>query len=342
MIAYLTVSTNQMSNSSNTDYYSLGNSVSKNIHAFVGLIGIICNIISICVFERKQLKRYSYSIYWKTIAVFDSLILLYAFRYWVSYFLKFDIDVISQFFCRFNKYQSMVAGMISMWLECLITIDRFFTIVYPNRFKIVKKRYFQITVISLIIVYSLAVNITYPLNYRLEQVNGTLICHVPFNAMRLHWIIGLVNILLVTIFINPFLDLRIICHIFSTRSNLGPNRFTSIDRKFALSAIVLNVNSLLFKLGFVLGNLISMYLNLSRELTEMIFSICLNVTLIEKSDIFFVNMIANSIFRQEFLLMIGLGKRDNSSRLESVELLSSKQSSKINVNRKCSSNKIQQ
>ena len=151
-------------NSSYVNYYERGSSMTKNIQALNGLIGIILNITAICVFERKRLKKCSYSIYWKAIAFVDSFLLLHTFRHWSRYFLNFDIDLISPLFCRFNEYQPYVYGMISLWLETIITIDRYFTIVHPNKFAFTKKRPFQIAVISLIIVYSLLVCISYPLN----------------------------------------------------------------------------------------------------------------------------------------------------------------------------------
>jgi hypothetical protein len=133
-----------MSISSNFNYYERDNSITNNIQALIGLIGIVLNITAIFVFERKQLNKCSYSIYWKAIAFVDSFLLLHTFRHWARHFLNFDIDLLSSFFCRFDEYQPYVAAIIGSWLETIVTLDRYFTIVHPNRFASTKKRPFQI------------------------------------------------------------------------------------------------------------------------------------------------------------------------------------------------------
>ena len=309
-------------NSSFANYYQRSNSVSKNIQAFISLVGITCNILSILVFEQKKLKKFSYSIYWKTMSIFDSLILLNIIRHWIRDFLEVDIDLISPSFCRLSTYLSYVAGAISMCLESLIIFDRFFIIVYPNRFKIIKERRFQITAISLSIVYCLLINVNLPLNYRLDEstgINGTLICHVPIKVIKLQMLVVLLHVLISNVIINPILDIKIIYRIISTRGNVNKrlNRLTSSDWQFAVSAIGLNMNSLFFKLVFLLCNLLPIFFKLGNEQIEMIFSIGLCVMLIERVDIFFINMIVNSTFREEFLSMFGFKVNNGSSSANS-------------------------
>ena len=303
-------------NSSFANYYHRSNSVSKNIQALISLVGITCNILSILVFERQKLKKFSYSIYWKTMSIFDSLILLNIIRHWIRDFLEVDIDLISPSFCRFSVYLSYVAGAISMCLESLIIFDRFFIIVHPNRFKIIKQRRFQITAISLSIVYCLLINVNLPLNYRLdESIDGTLTCHVAIRVIKLQMLVVLLHVLISNVIINPILDIKIIYRIISTRGNVNKrlNRLTSSDWQFAVSAIGLNMNSLFFKLVFMLCNLLPIFFKLGNSQIEMIFSIGLCVMLIERVDIFFINMIVNSTFRQEFLSMFGIKVNNGSS-----------------------------
>ena len=292
-------------NSSNVNFYERGSSTTKNIQALNGLIGIVLNITAICVLERKRLKKCSYSIYWKAIAFVDSFLLLHTFRHWSRHFINFDIDLISPLFCRFNEYQPYVCGMISMWLETVITIDRYFTIVHPNRFASIKKRPFQIAAISLIVVYSLLVCISYPLNYRLYQVDsGAWKCNAPLGSLKLQPIVDLLNLLFIYLIINPILGLTIVCHIVSTRLTVRNVCLKSVDRKFAFSAILLNVNSFVFKLLFIIGTLLPVY----RNIDTLMVSVLLSLSLIEKADVFIVNVLVNSTFREEFLSMIGFNR----------------------------------
>ena len=306
-----------------SDDYKSVNTAFKFMQAPFGLIGIISNILAILVFQRKQLKKYSYSFYWKCLAIFENLLLLHTFRHWFRHFLNFDIDLISPFFCRFNEYQPFVAGTAAICVESLITLDRFFTIIHGKRFKIVKQRSFRFISISVIIIYSLLLNIGLPLNYRLDEVsgsNGTFICHVSVETFKQISTFLLINVLVFNLFINSFLDLSIIYHIITTRKNIRSiNRFSFIDRQFAISAITINVTSLLIKLPFFFGNFLATYLNLTPEQIELIFTVCLTISLIDKVDIFLINMIVNSTFRQEFLSMFAFRNSHNSPmKLNSV------------------------
>ena len=330
-----------MLNSSHINSYERSSPLTINIQALIGITGIVCNILAICVFERKQLKKYSYSTYWKAIAFFDSFLLLHTFRNWSRYFLQADIDLISPYFCSLVEYHGYVVGGISLLLESIITFDRYFTIVYRNRFKLVKQRSFQIGIISLAILYSLIHPMRLALNYRLDRINDSLICHVPIDILNFTLFIVLINIITVNIVINPILDLKIISHIYSTRGNSNRNRngnnvsvrlnrSTIFDRKFAISAITLNINSLIYKLLFILASFLSGYL--SPYQADVFYSFCLSIALVEKADIFIINMLVNSIFRQEFLSLIGLSHKNNSTNhhtsnrslaVESIKLLSS-------------------
>ena len=62
----------------------------------------------------------------------------------------------------------------------------------------------------------------------------------------------------------------------------------------------------------------SAFFGLCKEKTEFIFAICFCLALIERAEVFFINVLVNSVFRQEFLSMIGL---DNSNKRIENEIL---------------------
>ena len=313
-----------------TYYYKDINKVFSFIQAPIAVIGIVGNILAICVFERKELKKYSYSFYWKSLAFFKSLILLHVFRNCAKHILNYDIDLISSFFCRFNEYQPYVGGMVVLCLETLITLDRYVKIIYGKRTNtcVFKNRSFGYVSVLVIIVYSMLFNIQLPLNYRLEQINGSWTCHIPSEALKSNSTFILINVVVLQLFTNTILDVSIICHIFSIRSNIRRvnNRFSLIDRQFAISAISINISSLVLKMPFILGNFIGVHMNLGAEKLEMIHRTCLTSSMINKSDLFFISMLVNSVFRQEFFSMIRCepkNKASNRISLRPIEISSS-------------------
>ena len=301
------------------NYYEIGISERNYMLMVIGLTGVICNLLSICVFGRKQLNQHSYSFYWRAKAIFDILLLANAFRVWAKYSLNFDLNVASPFFCILSDYLSYVFYGTSPLFESLITFDRFVIIVWSNKHRLnkqMKKRSVQIGLILALISYSLLTNISIPFSNRF--IKDPTYCYIPVDGIKIAWIFALTNALVLNLIVNPILDVLIISHILSNRT-LNRLSSTILDRKFAISAISLNLTSLVLKLTFYLTNLVSLFLNLPREKTSIIFSISVYVTLIDRVDIFFVNMLVNSVFRQEFLSLIGCYRSSNSTNSERVE-----------------------
>lgn len=80
------------------------------------------------------------------------------------------------------------------------------------------------------------------------------------------------------------------------------------------------------KIPFILGNFICVHLNLGAEKLEMIHWTFLTSSMINKSDLFFISMLVNSMFRQEFLSMIRCepkNKASNQISLRPIEISSS-------------------
>ena len=301
-------------NDSFVNFNEIGSPVTRSIQAIIALIGFACNTLAICVFERKELKKRSYSIYWKLKALLENIVLLHVFRNWVKVFLNIDFATISSIFCQLNQYTSYVAIGVSLWLEFIITLDRFFSIVFPVRFKFIKMRSFRIGSIFVVVIYNLLIYINLPLNYRLDETVDkigacTRKCHVSISTLETFFILGILNSFIVNIVLNPVLDVLIISRIISTRRNARQlNRWTINDRKFAVSAIGLNLSTIILKFPFIVFNAVMNMLGLKNEQTEIVYTATLMFAIIDKADVFVLNMMVNSIFRREFLSMVGLYK----------------------------------
>ena len=301
----LTTSLNSILN-----YYTKENANLKEVLSIIGLLGVIFNILSICVFSRYQLIKQTYSIYWKTKACFDIVILLFSVKNWIEYFLGMKTDVISPFFCRFTEYHVYVAAGVSLWLECLIAFDRVFNIVYTNRFTFIKQKPFQIVIFIFIVTCNLLMYILIPLNVNLILSNESWICHISAKLLKINWVIGIYNVLVVNLLIIPALDIRIMCHVVRRRGNGNfrrQNYTAMIDRKFAIRAIGINISNLTLRLPFLIY---LMFIDSFRIDTEIdtFYSISLCLALLDHVNIFFINFSVNSIFRREFLTMIGVKK----------------------------------
>ena len=109
----------------------------------IASIGTLGNIFSFIVLTKKQLSTHSFAFYLRVMNIFDTIVLLTSFRHWAAFVLDADLTLVHDAFCRLGEYSIYVAASISVWNLFLITTDRLFTIVYPNKFPIFKKRFIK-------------------------------------------------------------------------------------------------------------------------------------------------------------------------------------------------------
>ena len=207
-----------------------------------------------------------------------------------------------------------VAGTTSLWILLLISLDRLVTIVYSNRFQVVKKRWFQAVFVIIVFVFNFLIYIQLPLNFKLIIINGTnqKVCSIPYNVLNFQIWIFFVNVLLILgVFIN-LLNFKMIRYLIKTRNGLNLNkqnrRCVIKDRKFAITAVALNIANFVSKMPLCVSLLVSYYLEFSIDSVRLLFTICVSINILFYALSFGIYMLLNSIFYEEFCLMIGLRK----------------------------------
>ena len=274
------------------------------------ILGLIGNILAISVFSRSPLRRQSYSFYCRIMAYSDNVLLLYTFKNWSDLTLDANLELLSPFFCRFSEFVPHIAGYISHWMLALVSIDRLVVIVYPNRYKIFQKSWFQIALVSIVVLYAVLANVQMPLNYQLEIINQTLaVCYLPTEFQYNSSLLIMINAILVNLVLNNIIHVKIVSSIRASKKKVNRIshrrvRTTIRDRKFALNSIALNIASCLFKIPFAIGLYTSAYYNMSKDQHKMIYTITGALLIIDMGDLFYINAIVNSIFYREFRKMV--------------------------------------
>lgn len=143
-----------MPNFNDLSIYLKVNYAFSNIQFVIGIIGLISNILVICVFSRKSLRKYSYTFYCRTKAASDIIVLLFTFRNWANFIMDANLDVVSPFFCILNQFFPYSWGCFSLIVLGIISIDRFLIVIYPNRFKLIKEKWFQLALLLLVFIWS--------------------------------------------------------------------------------------------------------------------------------------------------------------------------------------------
>ena len=114
--------------SNNIDVIS---SIFVTSYLIIFLLGIVGNIISYIVYSRKEFKKYSFSIYSKSLALSDTIQLLFAFNDYFRLSKLFVIPIRSFFLCKSFFYVSYIFGPVSFWTQAIISLDRLVSITLP-------------------------------------------------------------------------------------------------------------------------------------------------------------------------------------------------------------------
>lgn len=209
-----------------------------NIQAIVGILGIIGNILAFCVFSRTGFKKHSYSFYWRIMSICDIIVVLETFDNWANFILDANIQSISAFLCTINEFHTYVASKVSLWILSLISLDRFLVIIYPNRFMLFRRRRFQVTLVVILLLFSILIHLQLPLNHQLISIENTnssqVSCYLPPNVQNRNYYCIVINIVVFNLIVNSFLHVKLIRAINASKRKLRHRRsWTLRDRKFA-------------------------------------------------------------------------------------------------------------
>lgn len=176
----------------------------------------------------------------------------------------------------------------------------------------------------LVVLYSCLTNIQQPLYYELitknvtDNNNTTTIsktCVLPPDAaIRQAWMV-LANLILINIVINNILNVKLLMAVYRSRKRITNSNFVSStssrtlsvrDRKFAINSIGLNIKCTILKFSLIIAYFLLDYMPLSADQSQLVFTVCVTIYIIDNATLFFFNLLMNSIFYNEFITMIGL------------------------------------
>lgn len=289
-----------------------------NFQLIISLFSIFFNFLTIFIFRRKRLKNTSYSWYYCVMLTCQIMVLAFAMRYWPRFFLDLDLRRLSAYFCKTDEFLPHALTITSDWLLTVILADRFLAVVYNNQFQILKQKWFQSLVSAFVLVYCFLVMLYLPWNISFEPDNSHLsnkteiVCHLPPRIERFKKYVYFSN-LIPNVAITCLLYVSLFLFIFQSRKRITSqtNSRISKDMKFAMSTIVLAVIDMVFKIIFGIGFTLTKTLRLDVDQAQAMFAVGLNLITLNYGLTFFVNVLFNSIFRQEFKSLFNRSRSPN-------------------------------
>lgn len=118
------------------------------------VFGLMGNFMCFRIFHLSSLRKHHISVFFRTIAVIDSFMLVNACFLFV--YQKFDVNLanLNVVFCKFKSYLVYANGPTSPWLMVVISFDRFISIRFPKRFSYIFTIKFQALIIFFLFVFN--------------------------------------------------------------------------------------------------------------------------------------------------------------------------------------------
>lgn len=135
------------------------------------ILGYLGNLLSFIVFSSRSMRRHSISIYFRAIAVFDSICLIDGIYFFISKKFHVDMNTMSDLLCRTKSYFFYATGPIPAWLIVIVSADRFVSIGFPRRFQFLFKSSLQVIIILSIVIYNFSLYLFMILNIKFVKSN---------------------------------------------------------------------------------------------------------------------------------------------------------------------------
>ena len=273
-------------------------------------IGLILNCLAFIIFSRKKFHNTVFWIYFRFLLISDSLSFFLPINSFLELAFEIRIKNFSNFLCKFRMYWVYSVYPISGWTLALVSIDRFLSISFPNRFLFRKKVFVQIIACILIMAFNFIYFAPATFYYLIEFkelnniTNETDVykrCKNPGIPIDLMDLIGTT---LIPFLIMILFTIITLISLFRMRKNtLQMNTIRSKDKRFAI--VTITVNFLFFALNIPYG----LYQNLTEyfeenEYTDLILYIFLLFLCLNSGTTFFINFIVNKMFRNELKIFI--------------------------------------
>lgn len=294
------------------------------ITSVVICIGLIGNVLSFVVFSRRTFNKLSLSVYGRALSIFDSFMVSnLIFQIGTVYMTNTLLDS-SSIACKISNYISVGVSPVSGWILVVLSIDQLINVSTVPRFQFMNEKKVQLALTILILVVNLCLYVYAPINLELEKIdldilNKTIhICSLIYlphvYTFQLVYLIEANLIPFTILMITTALILRNLrqsthnLKAFSADSrqlsNLRLLKSKQVkQRKFALNSVFMNVLFVLLTTPCAFGIYFQTGINdsqilLLRALYALFF--------LNYSTHFFIHLFVNSVFRREFLTIIGL------------------------------------
>jgi hypothetical protein len=282
------------------------------------ILAIVGNLLGIIVLKKPNVNKIGPIIMYKYLLIFG-IINSYMISIFYLHSFGINFETISLLTCRLTIFFGFITGPISLMILVYISIERYISIKYPSKKKILNKSLNQHIYMIVLVVFNLLINSWVPFDYDLiDKRNSTnkfignhnsdddFECTRKSNNVIY---LAILNTKLIPYSLMITFTILLIISIFKSRSRVisnytnRQNETFQRDIKFAITSLSLNIIFIIFNLPIMIFSIFSNF--------PILFKISLNLYYFSFSIHFYLLFIFNSIFRKEFLSHFSKCKNKN-------------------------------
>lgn len=126
------------------------------ISLIILVLGLPGNILMFIVYFKKSLRKLPVSIYFRAMALSNLFITINWLKIFYRYRIGYALVDTSNSLCKIVSFTIYVSNTISVYCLVVAGWHEFLTIVYPTRFKLIRRSRFPLIVVLIICIYNMA------------------------------------------------------------------------------------------------------------------------------------------------------------------------------------------
>jgi hypothetical protein len=274
------------------------------------LIGLTGNLLGCIIIWRPKLKNIGPRNIYKYLFIMDTIYLLEIVFNYSSFGFGKIINNVSDIICKLTNYFGFSLAVISPMLIVYISFDRYISIKYPAKRFLFRKAKIQFIYFIIIFLFNLIyyLPVFFSSNLNLTH-NNTFQCSLGKNeSLFILFLMDVLNRVILPFGLMLIGSILLIYSLFKSRTRIVEN-FLADENKTFYTEIRLATTSLSLNLIYILLNLPISVINFSQLYDNLYMYIyCYYLFYLSYSLNFYILLISNSLFQNEFFEMIKIKK----------------------------------
>ncbi|RNA09625.1 G- coupled estrogen receptor 1-like [Brachionus plicatilis] len=311
-------------NAGDDEYFNWAINMTKSIAFYIPVvvlpIGIVLNILEICIFQMKAFSKTSMGFYFTINCSVNILTFISFMIFAISGAIGFPLSLFSDWGCRFNLYTLGCLYISSSWLNVIIVVDRVLFVIMGQKLQFLKKK--KNILIMLLTGLALIMLINSPSFWFYVQVvnsdsSEVQLCTADSTISLVRDIVVISMRTIVPFILMLIMEVILILKVRESRNKISKNRKMVKEFRFLITVVLTNIIFLILytpNVGYIIWSNIYQNSSLSESITatasNFLFQVITSSLIqIYNSFDFLVQLACNNLFRKEVLKVIPLLKK---------------------------------